>query len=90
MENKFGKVRFISQNEFSQGYLLRETSRGVVLEKHYDSGHNNVDVVAEFEGATLQNEFNRDVCIAESRKYVGDAKTPIYVDLNPWNAKINQ
>ena len=90
MRNRLGKVEFISQKEISQGYLLRETKSGVRLEKYYDDDHINVDVVAEFEGARIDVEADFDMCITEARKYVGCKNTTIHIDLNPWNAAINQ
>lgn len=82
MENKFGNVKFIPRNEFSKGYLLRENKSGVVLEKHYDSEHVNVDVVAEFEGAHLSNDADLHWLLSEFRNYVVEQDVILYVALN--------
>ena len=82
MENKFGNVKFISQNEFSKGYLLRENKIGVVLEKYYDEEHQNVDVVAEFEGAHLSNEADLHWLLSEFRDYVVEQDVILYVTMN--------
>ena len=83
----FGKVEFRSRHDVKEGILLRETSTGVVLEKITSNG---TDVIAEFEGAQIQVATFLEICLTESRKYLGDKNTPIHVDLNPWNAAINQ
>ena len=82
MENKFGNVEFISQNEFSKGYLLRENKSGVVLEKHYDSEHMRVDIVAEFEGTHLNNDADLHWLLCEFRNYVVDQDVILYVALD--------
>lgn len=88
MANEFGKVVFCSRQEVKEGVLLRETSTGVVLENI--TSNNGTDVVAEFDGARIQLATFLEMCLTESRKYLGDKNTPIHVDLNPWNAAINQ
>ena len=90
MKGDFGKVKFISRTEFSEGYLLRETSTGVVLENYCDPEHANVDVIAEFKGACINKDADFRMCLDEARKYVDDYKIPINIDVNPWNAAINQ
>ena len=85
---RFGNVKFQSRHEVKEGLLLRETSTGVVLE--HITRDNGTDVVAEFEGARINDSSNFETYLMESRKYVGDKNTPIHVDLNPWNAAINQ
>lgn len=87
MANEFGKVKFQSRHEVKEGFLLRETRTGVVLEKLTKSA---TDVVAEFEGARISVAAFLEMCLTDSRKYVGDKNTTIHVDLNPWNAAINQ
>ena len=84
---EFGKVAFCSRKELAQGYLLRESETGLILENLTEKG---CDVVAEFEGARIDVETLFERYLIEARKYVGSAKIPIYVDLNPWNAAINQ
>ena len=82
------KTVFIHGEKITQGYLLRETKHGVVLEKYYDEAR--VDVVAEFEGARINNEINYLMCLDAARKYVGNSKIPIHVDLTPWESQKNQ
>lgn len=90
MKGDFGKVKFISRTEFSEGYLLRETRTGVVLEKYCDAEHEKVEVVAEFEGACINKDADFRKCLTEAREYVEDYKILINIDVNPWNAAINQ
>ena len=90
MRKEFGKVRFISRTELTEGYLLRETKKGVVFEKYYDPEHSRVDVIAEFEGARINNDADFRKCLYEARKYEDDYKVTINIDVNPWNAAINQ
>lgn len=85
---RFGKLVFTSRNNFTEGFLLRETSAGVVLEKYFDSAHKNVDVVAEFEGARMSDDANLSQCIVEAREYVGSYDIPIHVDLNSYTENI--
>ena len=87
MANEFGKVEFKSRHEVKEGFLLRETRDGVVLEKLTESG---TDVVAEYEAARISVEVHFEMCLRDAREYVGNKNTTIYVDLNPWNAAINQ
>ena len=87
MANEFGKVKYQSRNEVKEGFLLRETRTGIVLEKLTQSG---TDVVAEYEGARINVEAFFEMCLKDARQYVGNKNTPIHVDLNPWNAAINQ
>ena len=84
---EFGKVAFCSRKELAEGYLLRENKTGIIFERLMKNG---TDVVAEFEGTHIDVEFVFERCLIEARKYVGSAKIPIYVDLNPWNAAVNQ
>ena len=86
--NEFGKIVFCSRHEVEEGVLLRETRTGVVLEEI--TSNNGTDVVAEFQGVRVQDVTFLEKVLTESRKYLGDKNTPIYVDLNPWNAAINQ
>ena len=86
MANEFGKVKFMSRHEVKEGFLLRETRDGVVLEKLTKSG---TDVVAEYEGARISVAAFLEMCLTDARQYIGDKNTPIYVDMNPWNAAIN-
>lgn len=90
MANEFGKVDFISRAEMTEGYLLRETKNGVVLENYGDCEHTRVDVIAEFKGACINDDADFRKCLTEAREYVGDAKIMIWVDVNPWNAAINK
>lgn len=90
MKGDFGKVEFISRTEFPEGYLLRETKNGVVLEKYWDKEHTRVDVIAEFEGACINKDADFRNCLEQAREYVEDYKIPINIDVNPWNAAINQ
>ena len=85
--SEFGKVEFRSRHKVKRGFLLRETSTGVVFEK---IAWNGTDVVAEFENARIQQVTILEKCLTESRKYLGDKNIPIHVDLNPCNAAINQ
>lgn len=87
MANEFGNVKFQSRHEVKEGFLLRETSAGVVLEQLNKSG---TDVVAEYEGERIGVVSTLEMCLRDARKYVGNKNTPIHVDLNPWNAAINQ
>ena len=84
---EFGKVEFCSRYEVKEGFLLRETRTGVVFEQ---IDCNGTDVVAEFEGARINDNSRFGTYLMESREYVGDKNTLIYVDLSPWNAEINQ
>ena len=88
MANEFGKVEFKSQHEVKEGFLLRENRTGLVLEKLTKDG--GTDVVAEYEGARISIEVFFEMCLKDARKYVGNKNTPIYVDVNPWDAPINQ
>lgn len=90
MKGDFGKVEFISRTEFPEGYLLRETKNGVVLEKYWDKEHTREDVIAEFEGACINKDADFRNCLEQAREYVEDYKIPINIDVNPWNAAINQ
>ena len=90
MENEFGNVGFISRTEMTEGYMLRETKDGVVLENYCDREHTRVDVIAEFKGACINGDADFRKCLSEAREYVGNANTRIWVDVNPWNAAINQ
>lgn len=85
--NEFGKVIFRSRKEVKEGFLLRETRTGIVLEKLTKSA--GTDVVSEYEGLRIEVEAFFELCLKDARNYVGDKNTPIYVDLNPWNAPIN-
>lgn len=87
MANEFGKVEFKSRHEVKEGFLLRETRAGVVLEQLTKSG---TDVVAEYEDARIDVVGILEMCLRDAREYVGNKNTPIHVDLNPWNAAINQ
>ena len=87
MANEFGKVEFKSRHEVKEGFLLRETSTGVVLEHLTKSG---TDVVAEYERERIGVVSALEMCLRDAREYVGNKNTPIHVDLNPWNAAINQ
>ena len=87
MANEFGKVMFCSRHKVKEGFLLRETRTGVVLEKINANGS---DVVAEYEDDRISVAAFLEMCLTDSRKYVGDKNTTIHVDLNPWNAAINQ
>ena len=86
--SEFGRVVFCSRHEVKEGVLLRETSTGVVLENI--TSNNGTDVVAEFDGARIQVAAFLEMCLTESCKYLEDKNTPIHVDLNTWNAAINQ
>lgn len=90
MKGDFGKVKFISRTEFTEGYLLRETRTGVVLEKYCDKEHSRVDVIAEFNGARINKDADFRNCLEQAREYVDDYKITINIDVNPWNAAINQ
>ena len=81
VKNEFGKIVFIAQKDVKEGYLLRETSTGVVLE-YYTPEDDRVDVVAFFEGACINNDYIFRLCLAEARTYVADLKETIQVDLN--------
>lgn len=81
VKSEFGKIVFIAQKDVKEGYLLRETSAGVVLE-YYIPGEERVDVVAFFEGAYINNDHNFRLCLTEARTYVEDLKETIQVDLN--------
>ena len=79
---------FVHGEKITHGYLLREAKNGVVLEKYYDDAR--VDVVAEFEGTRINNEFNYLRCLDAARDYVENSKIPIHVDLTPWESQNNQ
>ena len=67
MANEFGKVKFMSRHEVKEGFLLRETRDGVVLEKLTESG---TDVVAEYEAARISVEVHFEMCLRDAREYV--------------------
>lgn len=83
----FGKIVYRSLSAGEKGFLIHETRTGVVLEKRTESAY---VVVKEYNGARIKDEAFLGDCLAEAREYVGDKNTPIYVDLNPWEAAINQ
>jgi len=85
--NRFGKVEFCSRKEVSEGLLLCEASTGIVLEERTKD---TTVMVSEFKGARISDANFLDVCMTVARKYVGNKNTPIHVDLNPWNAAINE
>ena len=87
MANEFGNVKFQSRHEVKEGFLLRETRNCVVLELLTKSG---TDVVADYEEERIGVDVFLEMCLGDARQYVGNKNTPIYVDLNPWNAAINQ
>ena len=72
-------VKFISCRETPEGYLLRETSTGVVLEKYHTTKKDGTS------SWTLKEFFNKviwrdlDEVIALTRKLVGNDCT-LYVD----------
>ena len=77
------KTIFITGRKMTQGYLLRETKHGVVLEKYYDDEHTRVDVVAEFQNIRINVASQYLKCLNAAREYVGNSKIPIHVDLTP-------
>ncbi|MBQ2836192.1 MAG: hypothetical protein IJE68_05105 [Clostridia bacterium] len=79
---RFGKIVFIARDNFSEGFLIRETGEGLVLENYLDSKHINIDVVAEFEKANFGVGADFENLFTQARKYVPDLKVPIHVDLN--------
>ena len=76
----FDNIVFISKKFFRKGYLLRETKKGVILEKYYNA--KSVDVIAEFIGKNIRIDGDLEECIKEARKYITDKDCIIYVDLN--------
>ena len=84
MENEFGKVVFIAREKITEGYLLRQTRSGVILE-FYIPEQQGVDVVANFDNTHISNDRDFRMCLTEARKFMGNMDEPIQVDLNVRN-----
>lgn len=81
MDREFGKVVFIAREHIIEGYLLRQSSTGVILE-FYIPEKQGVDVVANFDNTNISNDTDFSMCLAEARKFMGNMDEPIQVDLN--------
>ena len=84
---KCGKIVLTTRNNLNEGYWLRETSDGIILEEYFDDTQQNVDIVAEFTGARMTNLEQLRQCIEKAREYVGDNETTIYVNLRAYTEK---
>lgn len=83
MSKKFGKTRYVWSTQEVIGYLIRDSSEGVVLEKYYETkpGTHDLDydVVGCLDGKTILYDFIE--ILEEFRKTVG--KGPIiHVEIN--------
>ena len=84
MEKEFGKVEFIARENITEGYLLRQTKCGVILE-FYIPEQQGVDVVASFDNTHIGNDRDFRMCLSEARKFMENMDEPIHVDLNTRN-----
>ena len=87
MRSRFGIVDFCSWREVADGILIREVSTGIVMEEIKQNGPR---MVSEFKGVRINDINFLEICLTMAREYAGCKNTPIHVDMNPWDAPINQ
>ena len=77
---EFGEILFVARGKYPEGVMIREKKGGVLLEQHFDTTGQNVDVLHMFhEDSTIWDKEDFIEFLKVARQYEPDISVPIYV-----------